>query len=112
MDGKADLLRKMPDQFDIQATQPRIHSSTLHAVWYVRMSGDNPRLEFVAFASALHIAAKRGHSNAVRVLIEKMKTTYNDVEMGMGAARSSMRMANNKHNTACMRLHDPINLMW
>ncbi|KAJ6890535.1 hypothetical protein NC651_024131 [Populus alba x Populus x berolinensis] len=42
MDGKADLLRKMPDQFDIQATQPRIHSSTLHAVWYVRMSGDNP----------------------------------------------------------------------
>ncbi|KAJ6890534.1 hypothetical protein NC651_024131 [Populus alba x Populus x berolinensis] len=32
MDGKADLLRKMPDQFDIQATQPRIHSSTLHAV--------------------------------------------------------------------------------
>uniref|UniRef100_B9HUN2 Uncharacterized protein n=1 Tax=Populus trichocarpa TaxID=3694 RepID=B9HUN2_POPTR len=93
MDGKADPLRKMPDQFYIQATKPRIHSSTLHAVCSSHSS-------------------KRGHSNVVRVLIEKMKTTYHDVEMGRGAARSSMRMANNKHNTACMKLHDTINLMW
>ncbi|KAG6759286.1 hypothetical protein POTOM_035760 [Populus tomentosa] len=102
MDGKTDLLRKMPDQFYIQATKPRIHSSTLHAVWYVNVKGE----------TALHIAARRGHSNVVRILMEKMKTTYHDVEMGTGAARPSMRMANNKHNTACMKLHDTINLMW
>ena len=54
----------------------------------------------------LHVAAKFGHSDIVRVLIDRAKLAQDgdeEPESGVEAARQMIRMVNNKKNTA---LHD------
>ncbi|KAL9458261.1 hypothetical protein AB3S75_007180 [Citrus x aurantiifolia] len=51
----------------------------------------------------LHVAAKFGHSDIVRFLVERAKLPQHEneeLESGVGAARQMIRMANNEKNTA------------
>ncbi|KAF9661596.1 hypothetical protein SADUNF_Sadunf19G0085200 [Salix dunnii] len=48
----------------------------------------------------LHLAAKYGHSNVVKVLIDRAKAPYADPESGVTAARMMLRMTNGEGDTA------------
>ena len=48
----------------------------------------------------LHLAAKYGHSNVVKVLIHRAKSPYADPESGVTAARMMLRMTNGEGDTA------------
>ncbi|GAY42375.1 hypothetical protein CUMW_066370 [Citrus unshiu] len=64
----------------------------------VNAKGDTP----------LHVAAKFGHSDIVRVLVERAKLPQHEneeLESGVGAARHMIRMTNNEKNTA---LHEAV----
>ncbi|KDO42024.1 hypothetical protein CISIN_1g043188mg, partial [Citrus sinensis] len=64
----------------------------------VNAKGDTP----------LHVAAKFGHSDIVRVLVERAKLPQHEneeLESRVGAARQMIRMTNNEKNTA---LHEAV----
>uniref|UniRef100_A0A6N2LST4 Uncharacterized protein n=1 Tax=Salix viminalis TaxID=40686 RepID=A0A6N2LST4_SALVM len=48
----------------------------------------------------LHLAAKYGHSNVVKVLIDRAKAPYADPESGVTAGRMMLRMTNGEGDTA------------
>ena len=48
----------------------------------------------------LHLAAKYGHSNVVKVLIARAKAPHADLESGVTAARMMLRMTNGEGDTA------------
>ena len=48
----------------------------------------------------LHLAAKYGHSNVVKVLIDRAKAPHADLESGVTAAKMMLRMTNGEGDTA------------
>ena len=48
----------------------------------------------------LHLAARYGHSNVVRVLIDRAKARSTDLERGATEAKNMLRMANEENDTA------------